>query len=90
MKLIVLKFLTKKGEEAYFKVESEGKKQSWKDKQIASHVAKDVVFSKSPLEVHVEVKIEWLAVQVQLDQQIIIGLKKHGAVIEKDYTLEVR
>jgi hypothetical protein len=42
------------------------------------------------LEVHVEVKIEWLAVQVQLDQQIIIGLKKHGAVIEKDYTLEVR
>ena len=90
MKLIVLKFLTKKGEDAYFQAEADGKKQSWKDKRIASHVAKDNVVCKKPLEVHIQIKMETLAILVELDKQTVIHLNKYGAVIEKDYTMEIK
>jgi len=90
MNSIVLTFLTKKGEEAYRMVEKEGKKQSWRDRQIGKRVATDNVISKNPLIVKIDVKVDWLAVRVELDKQIALGLKNHGADIDKDYTMEVQ
>ena len=89
MKLIVLRFLTVKGENAYWKIEEEGKRQSWKDRQIAKRVAEDKVVSEKPLVVRIVVKIPWLAVQVKLDEQVRVGLEKKGAREGTDFKLEV-
>lgn len=90
MKSILLKFLTRNGEQAYHKVDAEGKDQSFMDKQIAKKVATDHVLSKKPLIIKIKIKISWLAVKVDLPKQIRQGLKKYGAEEDKDYTIEVR
>jgi len=89
MKEILLKFLTKRGEEAYAKVEAEGKAQSRLDRRIAKSVARDTVIQKSPLVVKIKIKIKRLAVQVQLDKQVVEALKKFGAKENKDFEIEV-
>lgn len=89
MKIIILKFLTKKGEDAYMKIMEEGKKQSWTDRQISKKVADDSITNTNPLVVEIRVKIPWLAVQVELDKQIITGLEKYKALLDKDYKMEV-
>lgn len=86
---ILMTFLTDKGCKAYYSVEAEGKKQSWKERQIANRVCEDRVINKDPLKVQIDVKIAWLAVQVDLPTQIEAGLEKFGAVKDKDYTMEV-
>ena len=90
MKEILLSFLTEKGASAYRKITAEGDKQSWKDKKISNAVATDEVVSKNPLVVRIRVKINWLAVQVKLDEQTVLALEKHGAKKDKDFTIEVR
>jgi len=90
MKEIVLKFKTEKGEKAYHKVDAEGKAQSFLERQIAKKVARDILISKKPLIVKIKIKVKRLAVQVKLDEQVEIALKKFGAVKGIDYELEVR
>lgn len=90
MDKIILKFLTAKGEEAYRSVEEEGKRQPWKDRKIAEKVCTDKIISKNPLTVEINIKIGWLAVQVELDKQIVTGLDKFGAVQDKDYTMDIQ
>lgn len=89
MKRITIRFLTLTGETAYHKVCEEGEKNPWHDRQVAKSVAKDKVVQKSPLVVEIKVKIPWLGEKTQLDHQIVLGLQKHGAEKDKDYTLEV-
>lgn len=89
MKKIILKFLTRKGEEAYYKIEEEGKNQPWKDRKIAEKVCTDKVISKNPLIVETKIKIDWLAVQIQLDDKMIEGLQMFGAVKDIDYTMNI-
>ena len=90
MKEIILTFKTKKGESAYHKVDAEGKTQSYMDRKIARAVARDNIISKDPLTVKIKIKVERLAIQVQLDEQIVEALKKKGAVQNKDYTMEIK
>jgi len=90
MKEILLNFLTEKGASAYRKITADGDKQSWKDKKIAKSVAEDEVVSENPLVVRIRVKINWLAVQVKLDEQTVMALEKKGAKKDKDFTIEVR
>lgn len=89
MKRILMQFLTETGVQAYNAVEEEGKKQSWKDRKISQKVCTDKVISKDPLTIQIDVKIGWLAVQVELDKQIVQGLEKFGAVQDQDFTMEV-
>lgn len=89
MKEIKLIFKTKKGEEAYFKIEEEGKNQSGTDRRIVRRVAKDKTVSTTPLVVIVQIKIKRLAIALSLDEQIELALKKCGAKKNIDYTLEV-
>lgn len=88
MKFIRIKFLTEKGERAYFKIEEEGNKQPFMDRKISNMVFSDKVVSKDPLVVLVDVKIEWMAIKIDLRQQIIEGLNKKGCVLDKDFVLE--
>lgn len=90
MKKITLTFLTEKGIKAYEAVEEEGKRQSWKEKQISRKVCRDSVVCKDPLTVEIKVKIPRLAIQVDLPAQIKDGLNQKGAVIDKDYTMEIK
>jgi len=90
MKEIVLTFKTPKGEKAYHEVDDEGKAQSYLERKIAKAVAKDSIISKDPLTVRIKIKVSRLAVQVKLDEQVVDALKKKGAVIGKDYDLQVR
>lgn len=90
MKAIVLKFLTKNGEKAYHQVDAEGESQSKMDRAIGNRVASDHILSQDPLIVKIKIKIGWLAVKVNLPEQIEKGLLKYGAVKGTDYTMEVK
>lgn len=89
MKQIILNFLTEKGAEAYRKVENAGKQESWKNRKISEKVCTDRIISKNPLVVEINIKIGWLAVQVQLPDKIKEGLAKFGAVQDRDYTMVI-
>jgi len=86
---ILLRFKTKKGEDAYRKVEEEGKAQSYMDRKIGRAVARETVLSKKPLIIKIHVKVKRLAVRIKLDEQVTVGLAKHGAKLDTDYTMEV-
>jgi hypothetical protein len=90
MKEIIINCLTEKGAEAYRLIDAEGEKQSWKDKKIAKALAEDEILSLNPLVVKVRVKIEWLAVQVRLDEQTVLAMEKKGAVKDKDFNVVVK
>lgn len=90
MKTITLSFLTKKGEEAYQKVDFEGKSRPWRERKIGDLIAKDKVLSRNPLIVRIDIKMEVLAVQIEIDKNIISGLAKYGAELNKDYTMKIR
>jgi len=90
MKKIILEFKTKKGEKAYYKVEEEGKAQSYLDRKIGRAVARESILSKEPLTIELKIKVKRLAIKVGLDNQIIQGLKKHGAIKGVDYDMEVK
>jgi hypothetical protein len=90
MKNIQLTFLTKKGDDAYHQIKLKGKGQSWRDRRISNSVASDSVVQESPLIVRIDVKIEWLAVQVGLDVQTEAALSQYGAKKDIDYTMEVK
>lgn len=89
MKAIILKFKTKKGEEAYHKVDAEGKKQPYMDRKISKSVAKDSILSKNPLVVKIKIKVKFLAVKIKLDHKVEEALQKFGAKKDIDYKLEV-
>jgi len=89
MKEIVLFFKTEKGEKAYHQVDAEGKAQSFMDRKISRAVAKDSIVATNPLTVKIRIKVERLAIQIQLDEQIVTALKKYGAVRDTDYTMKV-
>lgn len=89
MELIVLKFLTDKGKEAYHKVEKEGDKQNRLDKAISNKVSKEKIIQENPLIVRIDIKIPRLAQACKLDNKIVQGLKKFGALKGQDYTMEV-
>lgn len=90
MKLIILTFKTPLGDEAYKKVQEEGKKQSRMDRAIAKRVCKEVVIGNNPTVLEMRVKVPRLAVACELDKQVKTGLAKFGAVADKDYSMEVR
>lgn len=90
MKTITLKFLTEKGVQAYHSVEEAGKKESWKNRQISKKVCTDHVINKDPLTIEIRVKIPRLAVQIDLPEQIRIGLAGQGAVPNIDYTMDIQ
>lgn len=90
MKQIILNFLTEKGAEAYRKVDEAGQKESWKNRKIAEKVCTDRIVSTNPLIVEIDIKIAWMAVQINLPAQIKTGLAKFGAVQDKDYKIEVK
>lgn len=87
---IFLNFLTEKGADAYSKVDEAGKKESWKNRKIAEKVCTDRIVSKNPLVVEIKIKIMWMAVQIDLPEQIRTGLAKFDAVEGNDYTIEVK
>lgn len=89
MKLITLTFRTEKGEAAYRKVEAEGKKASFMEKQIVKKVCRDRVVSLKPLTVEIKVKIPRLAVQLDLEAQVEASLSKFGAKKDIDYVMVV-
>lgn len=89
MKEILLTFKTKKGVKAYHEIDAEGKKQSFMERKIAKAVARDSIISKDPLTVKVKVKVERLAVQVKLDEQIVTALAKKGAKKGTDYDIKI-
>lgn len=90
MKHIRLQFLTEKGAKAHRAVEDEGKSRPWKERKISEKVCSDKIISNNPLIVQITIKIPWLAVQAELDKQIVTGLEKFGAVRDQDYTMEVQ
>lgn len=89
MKEILLRFKTKKGEDAYWKIDAEGKAQPKMDRRIANAVAKELILQKDPLVVKIKIKIKRLAVQVKFHEQVEEALKKCGAKKERDYDLQV-
>lgn len=89
MKEIILTFKTEKGEQAYKKVDEEGKKQSFMDRKISKAVASDKVVSKNPLIVNISIKVQRLAVHVELDKKVKEALEKFGAVEGVDYSMKV-
>ena len=89
MKEILLTFKTAKGESAYHEIDAEGKKQSFMERKIAKSVARDSIISKNPLTVRMKIKIERLAIQVKLDEQVVTALAKKGAKKDIDYTIKV-
>jgi len=89
MKEIILKFKTVNGEEAYHLIDAEGKRQPFKERQVAKAVAKDKIISKNPLVVKVKIRVRRLAVAVELDKKIVEALRKAGAKENTDYDMEV-
>lgn len=83
-----LKFLTKKGEQAYNKVEQAGKKESFINKRIVNKVYSETVESKNPLVILIELKIVRLAPLINLAEQIEQALGNYGAVNLVDYVIE--
>lgn len=90
MNLIILKFLTEKGAKAYQKVDEEGKKESWQNRQIARRVARDRIVCQNPFTVEITIKIPRLAIQIDMPAQIEEGLSNYGAKLDRDYTMEVK
>lgn len=90
MKEIILKFKTPKGVKAYYEVDAEGKSRPYMERKISKAVATDSIISKKPLIVRIKIKVERLAIQAKLDEQIVTALEKKGAKKNKDYTMEVR
>jgi hypothetical protein len=83
-------FKTKKGEDAYKKSCSEGKKENLLNKAIAkSAFGEDKVLSENPLVVEIRPKINWLALRVNLPQMVRDGLSKLGCIEQKDFIVEV-
>lgn len=89
MRKITLKFKTKKGENAYKELDKKGKQESYKNKLIVKGFYKEKTINHDPLTIEIKIKIPWLAVQVNLDQQIKTKLKELGLQQSIDYTIKV-
>lgn len=89
MKKITLTFKTKKGEDAYSKVEEEGNKKPYLERQVSRRIIKETLFSKNPLVIVFEIKIERLALAIDIKSLMISSLEKFGAVKDIDYIMEV-
>lgn len=90
MKKIIVKFLTKKGEKAYHKVEEAGKQESKINKRIMKMIARDNTISKEPLTIEIEIKIPRLAIKAEMPEKIVEGLAKFDAVKGIDYTMDIQ
>ena len=90
MKNILVRFKTKKGEDAYNKVREEGEKQSKFDKAVAKRVCREIIISQKPMILKMKIKIPRLAVACDLPKQVEAGLAKFGAKKDQDYTMEVQ
>lgn len=90
MKSITISFLTEKGELAYKKSEEEGKSRPKWEKKAVACIFKDEVLQEKPLIIFVKIKSPRMAIQIKLDEKIKEGLKKFGAVIKKDYNLQIK
>ena len=90
MKEIDIFFLTKKGIEAYRAVEKAGEAETGLNKRIVKKIYRDSVLSEDPLVVRVKIKIPRLAIAQELDKGIIKGLEDKGAVVNKDFRLEIK
>ena len=82
-----LHFLTKKGEAAYREIDEAGERESGANKRIVNAIYKEQVKSETPLIIRILLKIPRLAFQTGLEDQIVEGLEKAGAVRNKDYEL---
>lgn len=89
MREIIIRFLTKKGEEAYKKVSGVGGDEKRIHKKIVNRVFKEQIIKKNPLEIKIILKIPWLAEKTNLLGSIQSSLKKYSAQKNKDYKLEV-
>lgn len=90
MKDILIRFQTKKGENAYNKVREEGEAQPKMDKAIARRVCRETIISQNPMILKIKIKIPRLAIACDLPKQVETGLAKFGAKKDRDYTMEVR
>lgn len=90
MKDILVRFKTKKGEEAYRKVREHGQAQPKMDKAIAGRVCKETIIQENPMILKIKIKIPRLAFAIDLPGQVVAGLEKFGAKKDRDYTMEVR
>lgn len=90
MKEIILTFKTLKGRRAYEKSEAEGKKRPKTERRMVRCLFKDTVVSKDPLTIRIKIRSERMAIQINLPKQIEDGLKKFGAVKEKDYSIQIK
>jgi len=88
MNLIKIKALSPEGTNAINNVMET--KTSRKERLIYSKVFKEKVINKFPLEIHIFVKIQWLAVQINILDKIKEHLeKKYNAIENVDYLIEV-
>lgn len=87
MKKITLKFLTDNGINAYREIQKT--KSKLKDRMIVNALFTDKEISKDPLIIEINIKMSWMAVKIELDKQVIEGLKQKGAVKDIDYKIEV-
>jgi hypothetical protein len=87
MKLIKIRALTPEGTNAINKVMEQ--KTTRKERLIVNRVCKEEIISKVPAEIHIHIKIGWLAVQTDLVNHIKNALFRLGASGNKDYKMEV-
>lgn len=83
----ILKFLTKKGVEAYRDIKAE--KVSLKGKLIVKKIFREKEISDNPLTIEIRVLIPWLAIQERIDNKIIEQMSLRLCERDLDYTLEV-
>jgi len=87
MKLIKIKALTPEGTNAISNVMET--KTSRKERLIYSKVFKEKAISKFPLEIHISIKIQWLAAQINIVDKIKEQLEKYNAIENVDYLMGV-
>lgn len=90
MKEIILTFKTKKGTKAYYEIEKEGKARPFMERKISKAIAKESIVCQDPLTVGLKIKVQRLALQIKLDEQIITALAKKGAKKGIDYNIEIK
>lgn len=81
-----LQFLTEKGTKAYKEIKAQPSK--WKDRVVIKKIFREKVTSEDPLTITIKAKIPWLAIQIELDKQIIDQMKLKGCDRDLDYTME--
>lgn len=87
MKEIIIKFLTTKGVDSYNKMKDV--KLNFTERNIEKIAFKQRIINEKPLTLHIKIKIEWLAIKIELDKKIKETLKNYGCEENKDFEMSV-